>query len=181
MTLSIPGKQNLENATAAIEACLALGVPEEFSKGALSQFGGVEGRLQMVREVDGVKFWNDTTGTTAIATIYAIDALFEPSKNLILIMGGADKNLDMSELVLKIKENVSKIVFLPGTGTDKFLAENSFSNFVLSESMADAVSKAREGARAGDNIVMSPAFASFGLFKNEFDRGEQFDAAVKSL
>lgn len=181
LKLQIPGKQNLENATAAIEACLALGIPEDFSKNVLSNFDGVEGRLQMVREVDGVKFWNDTTGTTPIATIYAIDALYDPSKNLILIMGGADKNLDMSDLVKKVKEKVSKIVFLPGTGTDKLLASEKFENFVLAEDMGDAVSKARELADSGDNIVMSPAFASFGLFKNEFDRGEQFDARVLAI
>lgn len=181
LKLIIPGTHNIENANLAIAATETLGVDKEFSKKVLESFSGVEGRLQFIREVNGIKFWNDTTSTTPVAAINAIDSLYTAGKNLILIMGGADKNLDMTKLVSKVKEKVSSIIFLPGTGTEKLLQTESFDNFIKVNNMSQAVLEAREQARSGDNIVMSPAYASFGLFKNEFDRGEQFDAAVKSL
>lgn len=177
--LQIPGEHNRSNGALAVKVGQLLGISDESIKNSLEHFNGVEGRLQFVREIDGVKFYNDTTATTPVATINAINALYTPGKNLILVMGGADKKLAMSELFPVLKEKVSKIVLLPGTGTD--LIKDLIGEYVIVRDMKEAVTEALKLAAPGDTIVMSPAFASFGLFKNEFDRGDQFDEAVKNI
>ena len=178
-TLCIPGLHNRYNAALALSVARALGVDDAVSKKALESFAGVPGRLELVRDANGVKVYNDTTATTPDATLAALDALRDArltKPNVILIMGGADKELDMSALMAKLPE-VKRVVLLAGTGTERIRAD--LPDASVFHTLADAVASAFAHAEKGDVILFSPAFASFGMFKNEYDRGEQFDALVK--
>jgi UDP-N-acetylmuramoylalanine--D-glutamate ligase len=177
--LKIPGEHNKANAAMAMKVGELLGIEKHLIKKSLENFTGAPGRLELIRVFNGISIYNDTTATMPMATVIAINTLYSPGKNVILIMGGADKKLVMDELFPVIREKVSKVIMLPGTGTE--LVKDKIDNPLLVSSMKEAVSEAVKIANNGDTIVMSPAFASFGLFKNEFDRGDQFDQVVKDL
>jgi len=179
-TLQIPGTHNRYNAALALAAARAADIEDAVSREALESFAGVEGRLQLVREVNGVKIYNDTTATTPEATLAALSALDPDGKgNVVLIMGGNDKNLDMNKLLVEIPEHTKRVIMLAGTGTARVL------EFLPDASVFDtfeaAVGEAVKAAQPGDSILLSPAFASFGMFKNEYDRGDQFNALVAKL
>ena len=169
-TLRVLGLHNRYNAALAFAAARALDIPDEVSRRALTAFAGVPGRLEFIREVDGVKVYNDTTSTTPEATLAALAAL-EPS-HTVLIMGGTDKNLDMNTLLAKLPE-VKAVILLAGSGTDR-IKDQLPSSTTIYGSISDAVVAAMSAAEEGDIILFSPAFTSFGMFKNEFDRGDQF-------
>jgi UDP-N-acetylmuramoylalanine--D-glutamate ligase len=178
--LKVPGVHNRYNAALALAAARALSIPDEASKKALEEFTGVPGRLELLREVDGVVYYNDTTATTPEATLSGLEAVADPdAKNVILIMGGADKGLDMSKLLGAIPEYTKRVILLAGTGTDRIRAE--LPDAEVFENLAMAVMDARVHADAGDVVLFSPSFASFGMFKNEYDRGDQFVTIVKNL
>jgi UDP-N-acetylmuramoylalanine--D-glutamate ligase len=178
--LTIPGEHNRYNAALAVEAARALDIDDEIIREALQNFAGVPGRLELIREKDGVKFYNDTTATTPDATIAALKALQSgEDPNIILIMGGADKGLSMRPLIEEVQIRAKKIILLQGTGT-KLLATYLQDSSVY-ENLDAAVKDAVASAEEGDIILMSPGFASFGMFKNEYDRGDQFNAIVKAL
>lgn len=174
--LSIPGEHNRANAACAKEACRALRIDDAIITSALQSFAGVEGRLELIREKDGVKFYNDTTATTPDATLAALQALTEP---IVLIMGGSDKGLDMGKLLIEAPKRVKRLILVPGTGTNKAL--EFLPGASVFDSLEAAVREAVASAASGDVILFSPAFASFGMFKNEYDRGEQFNALVRNL
>lgn len=174
-TLRIPGLHNRYNAALALAAARALEIPDEVSRDALEAFSGVPGRLEFIAEKDGVKVYNDTTSTTPEATLAALAAL-DPART-ILIMGGADKDLDMNALLSKLA-GVKRVVLLAGTGTSRVL--EFIPNASVFDDFDNAVNEAFASAEQGDTILFSPAFASFGMFKNEYDRGDQFNALVKS-
>lgn len=159
LELSVPGAHNQLNAACALEAARALGIDDAISLKALKEFRGVPGRLELVREYMGIKIYNDTTATTPDATLAALDAL--GTTNTILIMGGADKGLDMSALEARLSE-LKKVVR-------------------IEQGLKEAVAEAVLAAVPGDVVLLSPAYASFGMFKNEYDRGDQFTAMVKGL
>ena len=173
--LKIPGTHNRYNAALALAVARALGVDDEVSRAALESFAGVPGRLEPVAEMDGVKAYNDTTATTPEATLAALAAL-DPA-HTVLIMGGADKGLDMDALLAKLPE-VKRVVLLAGTGTERIRGE--LPGAPVLDSLAGAVAEAFTYAEKGDAVLLSPAFASFGMFKNEFDRGDQFNALVRA-
>lgn len=175
--LIVPGAHNRANAACALAAATAYGVERGRSLAALRSFGGVPGRLELVREKDGVAFYNDTTATTPEATLAALDALKD--KGLVLIMGGADKGLDMGRLLLEAQKRAKRLILLPGSGTDRVL--EFLPGASVYGSMGAAVAEAARSASDGDAVLLSPAFASFGLFKNEYDRGDQYVAAVQAL
>ena len=116
--LKIPGEHNVQNAALAYHAALALGVDEGTVASSLNGFSGVPGRLQLVREVNDVKYYNDTTATTPDATMSALRAL-GANKNIVLIAGGNDKNLAIDELVRAILEYTKHVVMLDGAGTER--------------------------------------------------------------
>lgn len=190
--LKIPGEHNLYNAALAKVATEALGIEEEIIKKSLSGFKGVSGRLELVREIDGVKIFNDTTSTTPTSTVAALKALGSQKKNIVLIIGGNDKGLDLTELLEALVGFCKAVILLPGTGTEKLLA---FSCQLLGEDfknlkdvkvyeVADlqgAMQKAMQLAESKDTILFSPAFTSFGQFKNEFDRGDQFMELISKI
>jgi len=174
--LKVPGMHNRYNAALALAAARALEVSDDASRRALEAFAGVPGRLELIREKNGVKVYNDTTATTPEATLAALSAL--DSAHTVLIMGGADKGLDMNALLAKLGE-VKRVILLAGTGTDRI--KDQLSGTTIYGSIADAVADAFSHAESGDSILFSPAFASFGMFKNEYDRGDQFNALVKKM
>ncbi|MEK7612528.1 MAG: UDP-N-acetylmuramoyl-L-alanine--D-glutamate ligase [Patescibacteria group bacterium] len=173
--LQILGEHNRENASLAAEALRVLGLNEEQIKAGLESFEAVEGRLQFVREVNGIKIYNDNNATTPEATLAALKSFSQP---IILIVGGADKHLPLEVLVVEMKK-CKKVLLLAGTGTDRL--KTSVPNTTIYRSISNAVNEALKVAQPGDVILFSPGFASFGLFKNEYDRNDQFMAAVKNL
>jgi len=178
-TLRVPGAHNIFNAQCALAAARALGIDDDISEQSLADFNGVPGRLELIRELNGVTIYNDTTSTTPEATLAGLGALDTGKKNIILIMGGADKGLVMDVLVNEAKKRAKKIILLSGSGTDKI--KNYFPNAPIYERLDLAVQDAVDSAKEGNSILLSPAFASFGMFKNEFDRGDQFVSLIQSL
>lgn len=176
--IKLPGAHNLQNIRLAVAVARELKIPERLIKQTVENFPGVAGRLELVRTWRGVKIYNDTTATTPDATLAALRALAK-NKKLILIFGGADKSLNMSELTGNLDKLCKKVILLPGTGTDKIKAR--VKNKILVKNLSEAVSTSLEFCQTGDTLLFSPAFASFGLFKNEYDRGAQFNQLVKKL
>jgi UDP-N-acetylmuramoylalanine--D-glutamate ligase len=182
--LKIPGEHNIYNAALAFEATRAFGIGEKDIKKALAIFPGVPGRQEFIKEINGVKYYNDTTATTPEATLAALhtlgDQLGGKASKLVMIAGGSDKELDMNLLIKEIPKFCKKVILLPGTGTDT-ISKNLKVEIYKVNSMREAVKTAQKNSKKGDTVLLSPGFASFGLFKNEFDRGDQFIKAVKSL
>ncbi|MDO8231929.1 MAG: UDP-N-acetylmuramoyl-L-alanine--D-glutamate ligase [bacterium] len=174
-TLRVPGQHNRYNAALALAVARALEIPDDISRAALESFVGIPGRLELVREKDGVRIYNDTTATTPEATLVALSAL--DASRTVLIMGGADKNLPMDALLAKLPE-VKRVILLAGTGTERICGD--VASAPVYDTFTDAVDDAFEHSEEGDTILFSPAFASFGMFKNEYDRGDQFVALVQS-
>lgn len=181
--LKIPGEHNRYNAALAYRAASIYGVDDAVIVAALNSFEAIEGRLQFLRMVRGVTIYNDNNSTTPDATLAALTALDTGIKNIVLIMGGSEKNLDMTPLLSKIEKTCKKVILLPGKGTDRVFPDVSseLSGGVVYQSMQEAVAAAMAQAEPGDIVLLSPAFASFGLFKNEYDRNDQFVAAVAAL
>lgn len=179
--LSMPGEHNRLNTALAIAACRTLGLSDDEIFDAVASFPGVEGRLQLLGTHNGVKIYNDNNATTPQATKVGLEAV-GGNKNVILIMGGADKNINASDLLEVIPNYCKKVILLPGTGTDKI--KDALNNSVASEpvsSMEEAVQMAVGSSESGDVILFSPAFASFGLFTNEYDRNDKFAVAVEKV
>lgn len=180
--IKVPGEHNLANVLAAVTVAMVYGVGVTKIKKAIKGFNGIENRLELIRTISGIKYYNDTTSTTPEATIAALTS-FSNKKNIVLIMGGSDKKLKMNKLFVEIKKHCQAVVLLPGSGTDRLGSKiiDLRVNVANVDSMINAVGVAKSLARRGDVILLSPAFASFGLFKNEFDRGDQFTSIVKKL
>ena len=175
--LKIPGQHNRENAALARRA-LNVFSDEQKIRTSLTSFEGVPGRLQFLKEIRGVKIYNDNNATTPDATIAALRA-FGDKKNIILITGGSDKGLDMSSLVTEIPVHCKKVLLLGGAGTDRIKVELPEAHMYADVQTATVA--ALKAAESGDILLFSPAFASFGMFKNEYDRHDQFVAAVEKL
>lgn len=178
---NLVGKHNQDNIIQGVCVAKALGLKDLVIKKAIKTFKPVEGRLEFVKKAGGVKIYNDNNATSPEATISAIRALESKSKNIILIMGGADKGLDMKALIKETKKCKS-IILLAGSGSEK--VENDFSktqNVYKAENLKMAITTAIAFSERGDVVVFSPAFASFGMFKNEYDRNDQFLKIIKNL
>ena len=177
--LAMPGEHNRLNAALTLSACRAMGISDDEIFEALASFKGVEGRLQLLANYNGVKIYNDNNATTPEATVAGLKAVGN-NKNVILIMGGADKDIDLNVLVSTLPDFCKKIILLPGKGTDrlKTMLDGTVS-FDTVSSLKEAVEKAVSFAERSDVILFSPAFASFGLFKNEYDRNDQFLSLIQ--
>lgn len=181
--LPMPGEHNRLNAALAVAACRALGMTDEEIFDALPSFPGVEGRLELIATTDkGVRIYNDNNATTPEATIAGLEAVAK-DKNVILIAGGADKNIDVAPMALAINKNCKNVMLLAGSGTDKLmpLLHGGDVGVSIFDNLEDALKEALRLATADDVILFSPAFASFGLFINEYDRNDKFVAAVAKL
>ena len=180
LELLVPGEHNRYDAALALAAARALGVDDSTSVKALEAFLGIPGRLELVALKDGISYYNDTNSTTPEATIVALHALAEEGGARInLIMGGHDKGLEMKNLLELIGESTKHVSLLAGSGTNRI--KESLPDAPVFDSLEVAVADARSHAEPGDTVLLSPAFASFGMFKNEYDRGDQFTAIVKGL
>jgi len=182
----LPGRHNLENVAAAVAVAGTWGVPVATMARAIRGFRGLEGRLEYLGQSDGVSYYNDTTATAPASTIAALSCFDRP---VVLIAGGADKALDFKALGRAIADRASWLVLLEGSATDKLEAAvrealDSGGAVQLAgrfDTLVAAVDKAHELAKPGGAVLLSPGCASFGMFANEFDRGEQFKAIVMAM
>ena len=175
-SVPIRGSHNRANVALAIEALRATSLPEDLIKEGIESFSALPGRLEYLGEVKGVKIYNDNNATSPIATLAGLEAVAE-DKNVVLIMGGSDKKLDMQPLLRALPQYTKEVILLPGTGSDVVRPE--LPQAIPADTLADAVTTAFDRAESGDVILFSPAFASFGMFKNEYDRNDQFVALVR--
>ena len=177
--LSLTGKHNIYNSLAAGLATNIAGIKKEIMKKSLGNFPGVEHRLEKVCDVAGVHYVNDSKATNVDACWYALESMKTPT---ILIIGGKDKGNDYSQIFDLVKKKCKGIVYL---GADNKKLHDNFDNLGIptrdTHSMADCVKACYEMAKPGDTVLLSPCCASFDLFKNMEDRGEQFKSLVRSL
>ncbi len=178
--LGVPGEHARRNVAAAAVSAWALGAdPEALPQAALS-FTGVEHRLEPIRERRGARWYNDSAATVPEAAKAAVEAFEEP---VVLITGGTDKNLDFS-VARGAYAEAAAVILLAGTGTDKIRALLDADGVAYQGpfgDLASAVAAADRAASPGSVAVLSPGCTSFGMFKNEFDRGRSFKAAVAAL
>ncbi len=177
--LALQGKHNLHNSMASAIAARVLDIRKEVIRESLSDFQGVEHRLEFVANVHGIEFVNDSKATNINSTWFALESVKKP---VVWIVGGVDKGNDYSELIPLVKDKVKAIIVL-GTDNEKII--NAFAGVV------DKIVEARSAQQAvqlgynlgtnGDMVLLSPACASFDLFENYEDRGRQFKTAVKGL
>lgn len=174
--LAMPGEHNRLNAAIAVEALKALSLTEEEIFPSLASFPGVPGRLEYLGERDGVKVYNDNNATTPQATIEGLRAVGNrDDKNVILIAGGAYKDISPQQLVEEIPHYCKKVLLLSGTATEMIEGELDAEVFTDIEM---AVKAGLAAGEPGDTLLFSPGFASFGMFKNEYERNDAFVQAV---
>ncbi len=177
--LSLKGKHNLYNSMAAGLAASMAGIGNEIIRQGLETFQGVEHRLEKVSMVRGVEFVNDSKATNVDACWYALESMTTPT---ILILGGKDKGNDYNAIAELVKQKCKGLVFL---GADNSKLHDFFGGFGISivdtHSMKDCVEACWRMAEPGDTVLLSPCCASFDLFKNMEDRGEQFKELVRAL
>ncbi len=171
-------------------AALAIGVARHLGVGdkdiirELGMFRGLEGRQEEIAVINGIHFINDTAATIPEAVIAALNRFRRQTlgQKLILIAGGEDKNLKFGDVARAIRRDAARVFLLPGSATEKIKKElKGFDGMHEVSSMKEAVALAYKEAGRGDYILLSPGAASFGLFLNEFDRGEKFIEAIKNL
>jgi len=182
--LSLPGDHNKENATAAIAAARAAGASFEAVVKGLSNFVGLPHRLELVRELDGVQYYNDSFSSATPATVAAVKAFSKPE---IVIIGGIERGGDFTELAEVLKTSSVKHILLIG-GIKEALRHTFVEHGVTTPidvveatTMKEIVARAHELAEPGDVVILSPGAASFDMFKDFYDRGDQFRAEVQSL
>lgn len=177
--LALEGKHNLKNAMAAASVAQLMKIRKQTIRESLSNFQGVEHRLEKVLKIQNVQYINDSKATNVNATFFALDSVSSPT---IWIVGGVDKGNDYAELMELVNEKVKAIICL-GVDNKKIIdAFGSIVDMMVEVStMADAVKTAQHIAEKGDTVLLSPACASFDLFENYEDRGRQFKQAVQNL
>lgn len=176
------GAHNRYNIGIAVATARTLGIDDNVLEEVVANLSPMSGRLECVRTVRGVTIYNDTNATTPEATTVALEALHTEAKSsTILIAGGTDKGIDCSAFPEAIQAHTKKCILLAGTGTDKLVAYDPSLKSEVVDSLEEALRTAYSHAEEHDAILFSPGFASFGMFKNEYDRGEQFIRLVAEL
>ncbi len=178
-TLAVQGNHNVKNTMAASIAATLMKVRKDTIRESMENFEGAPHRLEKVLKIRGVQFINDSKATNINATYYALDSMQQPT---VWIVGGEDKGNDYMELMPLVREKVKAIVCL---GIDNSKIIKTYGNVmpIIVETMGaeEAVKVAHKLAEKGDNVLLSPACASFDLFKNYIDRGDQFKEAILKL
>ena len=178
-TMALEGKHNMKNAMAATSVAKLMKIRNSTIRESLSNFQGVEHRLEKVLKIQNVQYINDSKATNVNATFFALDSMNTPT---VWIVGGVDKGNDYNELMSLVREKVKAIICL---GVDNKKIINVFGDVVdvmiEVNTMEDAVKMAQRLSEKGDTVLLSPACASFDLFENYEDRGNQFKQAVKHL
>lgn len=195
---AVPGVHQMENMACAVEVVKLFGIPEAKIKKAVKDFKGLEGRLELVKNIRGVKIYNDNNATTPEATISGLQALSQglslgkakisgsPTSrylpNIILICGGNDKNIPVTDFVKAINKYCKLVVTIPGTGTEKLVSSSKvLVESVNTKNLKDAFKLATASAKKGDIILFSPAFSSFSQYNNEYERNDEFVKLVKKF
>lgn len=177
--IALQGKHNMKNAMAATSVAKLMQIRKATIRESLSDFQGVEHRLEKVLKIQNVQYINDSKATNVNATFFALDSMNTPT---VWIVGGVDKGNDYSELMSLVREKVKGIICL---GVDNRKIIEAFGNvvdvMVEVDNMRDAVKTAQHISEKGDTVLLSPACASFDLFENYEDRGRQFKEAVHNL
>jgi len=173
----LPGQHNQDNINLAVKVLKLFKIKDSVIQKYLKNYSGLPGRTELVRKFKGIEYYNDTNATSPEATIAAIKSM---GNNIILIAGGNDKELKYKEMVQVIEKKVKTLVLIKGTATNKIINLMGYSVETV-DNMKDAVKKANKFAKKGDIVLMSPGAASFGVFKNEYDRGDQFRELIKGL
>lgn len=178
----IPGPHNLENALAATAIAASRGVPGAVIRHALRTFAGVEHRIEFTKEVDGVRYINDSKGTNVDSTIKAVQSMLAPT---VMILGGYDKHVSFAALAEEIKKTplIFHCVLIGATAQqlEKELMEAGYTAFSHAKTLKDAVLKCQELTEAGNNVLFSPACASFDMFEDYEQRGRIFKQLVHQL
>ncbi len=183
--LILRGRHNLQNLSAAVLVALQMQLDPQSIQKTVRGFAGLEHRLQLVGTVNGVSYFDDSFSTVPETTIAAIEAFSEPT---ILILGGSDKHSDFTKLARTIiaRKNIKALIIIGQTAgviSDALKQAGGFGGIIHknARSMAHIFEQLEQVTEAGDVVVLSPACASFGMFANYKDRGEQFAAAVRAL
>ena len=183
-SVNLRGTHNYENICAALAATKTL-VDIEDAINVVKNFSGVQHRLEFVREIDGVKWYNDSIGTSPTRTIAGLNSF---SEKIVLIAGGYDKHLDYTPIAKPILENVSKLILIGDTAPKIFDAvkeeaekQNIDLPIYMCDKFEDIISTAKKIAKPGEIVLFSPASASFDMFKNFEERGNKFKELVNNL
>ncbi len=185
--IRLAGRHNIANVLVAVALARSYGAAQPVVQQAVRQFQGVEHRLELVRELDQVRYINDTTATNPVAAQAALHSFDAP---IILLAGGADKGLETVAFAADIVRRAQVVVLLAGSATPQLQAEIEAARqqqgrplAVLGpfDDFAAAIQTAREHASAGSVVLLAPGCASFGMFRNEFHRGEEFRRIVAAL
>lgn len=178
-TLALEGQHNVKNTMAAATIAKLVGIRKETIRACVSNFQGAPHRLEKVLKIHHVQYINDSKATNVNAAYYALDSIKSPT---VWIVGGVDKGNEYMELMPLVREKVKAIICL---GEDNEKIKHVFGNavdlLVETFAMEEAVKVAYKIAERGDTVLLSPACASFDLFKNYEDRGDQFKNCVKNL
>jgi UDP-N-acetylmuramoylalanine--D-glutamate ligase len=183
----LAGRHNLENILLATTTARILGVPDEIIASTVRHFASVAHRLADVRQLNNIRYINDSSSTTPIAGQVALEAFSDP---IILIAGGNTKHLPLEQWPQRIVQRCRHVILLSGSGTDELQAaiqqeaaqqnrENPI--YGIFDDYRQALDNAQQRAQSGDIVLFSPGFTSFGMFLNEFDRGDKFVAYVQAL
>ena len=175
------GLHNVENVLASLASGLACGASPESMRETISDFKGVEHRIEFVTEISGVKFYNDSKATSVDATLKALEALSEDGGKIVLILGGRGKNAPYTPLADLIKRSVRKIVVIGEDAKNIAAQLDKYSEIEFADSLGEAVTRSFRASHAGDNVLLAPACASFDMFKSFEERGTVFKKEVQDL
>ena len=178
------GNHNFQNIATALAATKTL-VDTDIAAQAIKEFKPVEHRIEFIKEIDGVKWYNDSASSSPTRTLSGINAFKE---NIVLIAGGYDKNLDYEPLAKPIIDKVTALILIGQTAEKIFNAvkteaekENKKIDIYMCDSLEQTIEIARKTAKKGEVVLFSPASASFDMFKNFADRGEKFKKLVNNI
>jgi len=174
--LTMPGEHNRLNAVLALEALRVVGLTDEEIYEGLASFPGVPGRLEYMGTIQGVKVYNDNNATTPMAVVRGMEAVVG-NKNIILVAGGAYKEVNPDVLITPMQKYCKKVCLLAGTGTDAIKDDIECEVF---DTLKEAVEAGLAVGEPGDVLLFSPGFASFGMFVNEYERNDIFVEIIKS-
>lgn len=177
--IKVPGIHNAKNIMAAILAAKILKVDDEIIIDAVKKFTGVAHRIEFIKEIKGVKYYNDSKGTNPDSTLVAVAAM---DQSCILIAGGYDKGSDFDELFKKTSSKISHLILMGQTAEKISMAAKKYNiDYYLVENLQMAVTTAKNLAKRGDSILLSPACASWDMYKSYEERGEDFRKIVSEL
>ncbi len=184
--MQVMGVHNRRNMLLAMGAVRAIGASETKLLKAVKSFRSIKYRLEHIRTLNGVEYYNDTAATNPGASIVALDAF--SGRNIILLAGGAEKNLEIKEFTEQIAKKVKKVLFFKGEYSERLISalkkmklKKDLSDFKLYSSMKEILNEAKKQSEEEDVVLLSPGASSFSMYRNEFERGDEFVLEVERL